>query len=178
MPSSGAVTEGAQDFSGAKTFQAGLGAGQHRTQGLIAANTVSTGNGADQTEDILQSFVLPANSLSANGKGVRVRAWGTTAANADNKQVKLYFGASVLASGVAAANNVAWNLEIVVLRTAAGAQSVIGGGNFNAASVSPAYTSGTDDETTALTIKCTGQDSTASSANAIVCKGMIVEFLN
>lgn len=176
--SSGSIVDGAQDFIGAKTFQAGNSSAQHNSAGVVSAQVVSTGNSADQTEDILQTFSLPANALSANGKGVRIRAWGTTAANADNKQVKVYFGASTFATGVAAANAKDWHVDLTVFRTGASTQTILGQGNFNASAVPPVVSAGANDETTALTIKCTGQDSSANTANAIVCKAMIVEFLN
>src|SRR5579862_9858309 len=110
--SSGSITEGAQDFSGAKTFQAGLAAiPGHNSAGLINIQTAAAGTGADTTEDTLYTYTLPANAFSIPGKAVRIRAWGTTGATGNNKTVKLYFGATAFASVTSAANAVPWYFE-------------------------------------------------------------------
>lgn len=180
MPNSGVITEGAQDFVGQKTWQMGASTTTPgmRTSGTIYATGVASGNGPDQTEDTLAAYTLPANALDVLGRNMRIRAWGTTNASVDNKQVKLYFGASLFATGVAAANNKPWYVELNVIKSGANAQSVSGRGEFNGAFVASTYTAGADTDTAAIVIKCTGQDSTASTANAIVLQGMTVEFLN
>src|SRR5579862_5290229 len=116
--SSGVITEGAQDFSGAKTFQAGLAAiPGHNPAGLINIQPAAAGTGADTTEDTLYTYTLPANAFSSPGKAVRIRVWGTTGATANNKTVKVYFGASVVfSSATSAANNVPWHFEMIVTK--------------------------------------------------------------
>lgn len=161
-------------------FQAGTGGAFFNPIGQIYAGVTSTGTTAVTTEEVLQTFALPANSLTANTyankrRGVRVRAWGTTAANANNKTMKLYFGASVITTPTAATNNKNWYLELLVYRNAAGTQVVLGSGQVDTTVVTPYFAAGTDDDTTALTIKCAGTNGTAS-ANDIVCKAMIVDF--
>lgn len=160
-------------------FAAGNGTSVYGTEGLINVQTAAAGNGADQTEDTMHTFTLPANSLSGNGKALRIRGWGTTAANADNKTLKVYFGtaAQTVASAVAA-NNKAWYFELVVVRQSVGNQLLLTRGNFNAGEITPVVATATQDETTALTIKTTAQDGTANTANAISESCFMVEFLN
>lgn len=157
--------------------QAGLSTGTFNPEGVLSINTTSTGNGADTTEDTLLSYTLPAKALSANGKGLKITAWGNTAANADNKTMKLYFGSEVITTATAATNAKGWILELEVFRTGASAQTVFGQGQVDTTNVTPLVTTGAETDTATITIKVTGQAGTAN-ANDIVAKGLIVEMLN
>lgn len=147
------------------------------TAGIIAANTATVGTTAVTTEEILQTFTLPANYLSATRRILRIKSWGVTGATANNKTVKLYFGASTFTVlSAAAANNVVWSMEAYLLWTAAATNKFLASGQQGITPVQPTFTAGTDDSTTALVIKTTGQNGTAA-ANDILCYGQIVEVL-
>jgi hypothetical protein len=176
--SSGAITEGAQDFSGAKTFQAGSATiPGHNTAGLINIQAAASGTGADTTEDTLYTYTLPANAFSVPGKAVRVRVWGTTGANANNKTVKVYFGATVFSSATSAANNVPWYFEMIVTKTGSNTQFALVTGSWNGALQAPQIFSPSETDTAGIVIKCTGTNGTAS-ANDVAGKCFMVEFLN
>ena len=160
------------------TFQAGTGTGVFAPAGVLSVNTTSTGNGADTTEDTLMSFSLPAKTLTAtDGKGIKIRAWGTTAANSDNKTMRLYFGSEVVATPTAATNNKNWELELEVYRTGSSTQVVVGKGQVDTTVVTPYFATGAETDTSAITIKVTGQAGTGN-ANDIVAKCLIVEVLD
>jgi hypothetical protein len=146
------------------------------TSTLLNLNTTSTGNGADTTEDTLLSYSLPANTLGTTARGLRITAWGNTAANGDNKTIRLYFGSEVVASPTAATNNKGWWVYMEVYHTAANAQVVFGLGQVDTTAITPLVTTGTETETSAIVIKVTGQAGTGN-ANDIVAKGLIVEPL-
>ena len=156
---------------------AGQSSSTINAEGLLYANFTSTGNTADTTEDTLLSFSLPAKALSAANKGVRIRAWGTTAANADNKTVRLYFGSEVIASPTAATNAKGWNLELDVFKTGSNTQVVFGSGQVDVTPITILQTTGAETDTGTITIKVTGQAGTAN-ANDIVAKGLVIEYLN
>lgn len=165
-------------------IQAGRSASSVLPEGVLIINTTSTGNGADTTEDTLMTFSLPANVFGAqvpsSGQGfpaLRIKAWGTTAANTDNKTMRLYFGSEVVATPAAATNNKNWSLELVVIRTGASTQVVFGNGLVDVTPVTGYVATGAETETAAITIKLTGQAGTGN-ANDIVAKGLIVEVLN
>jgi hypothetical protein len=146
---------------------------------LLNAQTAAVGTGADTTEDVLQTYTLPASTLSAAGQSLRVTCWGSTGATANNKTMKLYFGASVVSTVTAASNAQKWWLDVVVMRTAAATQQVLGRGVAGTGSLTPVavYTnSGTDDLTAGVVIKCTGTNGTAA-ANDVVANGMITELI-
>lgn len=144
-------------------------------------NSTVAGNTADTNEDNLMTYSLPGNAMSANNKGVRITAWGDGVSTADVTTVKVYFGATAVVTKVLTASQAnTWKAVVEVLRTGATTQIATGilhnGGtaqSFVHSNASPAETlSG------AVTIKCTGQRATTSSANSVRQLGMIVEFIN
>lgn len=144
----------------------------------LKIDLTSTGNGADQTEDTLISYSIPANTMGANGvQGFRIKAWGTTAANGDNKTIKLYFGSALISSGVQTINAKNWFLELNVFRSGTSTQVVVGEGQMDTTSITPTVTTATETETAAIVAKITGQETTASTANSIVAKALIVEAI-
>ena len=176
---SGSINEGAQDFSGAKTFQAGLAAiPGHNTAGLLNIQPTASGTGADTTEDVLYSFTLPANAFSIPGKALRVRVWGTTGATANNKTVKVYFGSSIVfTSATSAANNVPWWFEMVIVKNGTNTQIAHVTGSWNGALQAPQIFAGTETDSANILVKCSGTNGTAA-ANDVAGKCFMAEFLN
>lgn len=155
----------------------GTGNGVLKPAGVFAVDTTSAQTAANTSETDLVTDSLDANSLSANGKGVKVKAWGTFAANGNTKTVKLYFGATVIATVTGAYNGVAWEVEAIVLRTGATTQEA--GGHGLVSGQSPTVTRSAPGETLsgAVTIKATGQNGTAAAGD-IVFRGFIIEAIN
>lgn len=136
----------------------------------------AAGNGADTTEDTLATFSLPANSLDAVGRIVHIYAFGTFANNTNTKHAKVYFGSEVLSA--ATGNNVSWSLEMWVGKSASNVQKISGQPISGTTHGGVQNQAGAETDSAAITIKCTGQDSTSATANAIVLNGMFVEFMN
>lgn len=161
-----------------------FGATTATASGVLTVNTTQAATGANTTETDLWTYSLPANSLSADGKTVRITAYVLTAANANNKTVKLYFGSQLVNTTTAVALNAGLvQLQMDVTRTAAATQELIGKTIYGAADGSAItaqrsdHINGTQDTTTAITIKVTGQNGTAA-ANDIVFRSALVEALN
>lgn len=147
--------------------------------GAVNAQTGAVATGAGTSEQILQQYTLPANSLSAAGQQVTIRCWGTTAANTNNKTRKLYFGASVITTATEAANAAGWDLSLTVMRTGAATQAVVGrgqAGTAGATNIAVYQNAGTDSLAASVLIKCTGTDATDSAgditANAMTVSGV------
>lgn len=135
------------------------------------AGTATVGTG----EDDLMSFSLPANSLLLNQQAIEIIAWGNTGNNANNKQVKLYFGATqLIATGVAAAQARDWELRAVVTRLSATSQQGIARGNFNQATIPSDFTAPAETLTGAVTIKVTGE---GTDDGDVTQRGLIVRGL-
>ena len=168
---------GGIDTTGDVVIAMGTGSGTAKAPGTANVNTTAVGNVGIGTDDLM-TYSLPANSLSANGKGVRITVWGTAANNANAKTVTVAFGATTLVSTALTASQAdVWWAEAIVIRTGAATQEAFAeltqGGTVTLSDVeqsNPAETlSG------AVTIKCTG---TATANDDIVQEGMVVEFYN
>lgn len=126
-------------------------------------------------EQTLATYTLPANRIATNGDAVRIKCWGTTAANSNVKTIKIYFGATSFSSATAggAPNNKAFDAEMLVVRSAAATQNIVGRIAFDLTTqTTQTSTAGTDTWTTNQTIKCTGQGTSNSDVNM---QGMLVE---
>ena len=153
----------------------GTGTGEAKLSGMVSVNTTAVGTDADTVEKDLMTYSLPADSLSSNGKGIKVRAWGTTGANADNKTIKVYFGSATYSTGVASLNNNKWLVELLVYRTGASGQDWVASMLMDGNTTDVQLGTLTEDETAAITIKVTGQNAVAT-ADDVKCEGMTVEF--
>jgi len=161
------------------TVNAGTGSQTFLPAGAINKETGSGATTAVVTEEDLLTYTMPANTLSATGKGVRITAAGTTASNTNTKTIRLYFGSTVVVSNdvTTAPNGAGWKLNALVLRNAAGTQEVIADGTVGSAPQTTTYTGTSEDPTGTITIKISGQNGVAT-ANDITAQILLVEYLN
>lgn len=144
--------------------------------GLNNAQTAAVATTTATTELTLQSYTLPGGTLAIAGQAVRITCWGVTGATANNKTMKLYFGASAIATPAAATNAKGWRLTMIVMRRTATTQGVDSWGLVDTTPVTPANTDGAETLSAGVLIKCTGLDGTAAAAD-ITANGMIVELI-
>lgn len=167
-------------LTGATTDNASLTTALGLKQNLILknVNTTSVGN-VGTGEDNLMTYALTAGTLAATNDHIRIKAFGTLAATANNKVIKCYFGSqNLLTSPTLSTNDGSWEFNSVVIRTGAATQrsmsilsvedAMLLGGN-----VFPDYTTPTETLSGAVTIKCTGE---ATDNDDIVQTGLIVEY--
>lgn len=168
---------GEMTFDDAK-FKAGTSSSTINPMGTILVDTTSAGN-VGGGEDTLMTFDLPADSLSTDGKVIRLTAWGKTGATANVKTIKLHFGATVIRQvGASAINDKDWLILGIVVRTGASAQDAIGTEIVDSVSLNT-HSEPAEDTTGAITIKLTGQDNDGVPLdNAVVAQGLMIEFLN
>lgn len=145
----------------------------------INIDTSSSGN-VGSGEDDLTTFTLEANILVNDGDFIEITAFGTYAANANNKTVKLHFGSTeIFATAANAANDGAWKFKAIVIRTAAATQKAITDMETDQSTVqgdssySCDYTTPSETLSGDVVIKCTGE---AVANNDIVQEGLIVKF--
>lgn len=136
---------------------------------LLALPADVTGAASGTTQSTfypLSTITVPANALSANGKGFYFMFAATTAANANAKDFRLHFGAATvtLATG-STANAKPVVVTGVVYRTAAGAQRVVAEIVID---TTPATINSTAaaDETTAWSFALESQNTAAAAASA------------
>ena len=164
-------------LTSAITLPAGSGTATYKPSGVIHVNTTQTGTTAVTTEETLWTYTLPANTLSANGQSVRITIAAQSAANANAKSLRLYFGGTVIESRIGGADNAtAYRIQYTVTRVSATSQlssgwMMIAGGVDSGFIETPAETL-----TGNVIIKLTGQNGTAN-ANDLVLKSAVVEYL-
>lgn len=144
--------------------------------GNLYVDTSQVGNVGTGVDDLI-TYSVPASTLAVDGDTLTVIAYGTFAANANNKQVRLVYGSTELATtGAIAQNSGSWRIEAQIVRTAAATQDATA---FLALSdagiVTPFANLTTPAETLsgAVTLKCTGE---ATSDDDIVQEGLIVRL--
>lgn len=171
------VSVGGGSFPNGQTTTVGTGTATATIIGTLTTNTTSTGTAADVNETDLWTYTLPANALSANGRGVRITVHVTTAADANAKTIRVYFGGTPIANSatvLTAPNNVGYYAVLTVIRTGASAQVMFGVQNLSTAAIAQNTTTLAIDTTAAIVIKLTGQNGVAT-ANDVVFKAAMVE---
>lgn len=114
-------------YPGLQTYPAG----PFHPMGLLYTTVATAATAAGTAEQTLGTFALPANALDVAGRRVRIRAAVHCATNANNKTMKLYFGASVITTPTAASSNVNGWLEMDVVKSGASTQIVWAKGVVN-----------------------------------------------
>jgi hypothetical protein len=168
------VTAGA--IGGTGTVTAGTGTETFKVGGVIEANVTQAPSAATNTTQTLMTYSLPANTLDANGRGVRVHAWGAFAANAAPKTLQLNVGGASRNTGAVTQSGSSWVIEAVVFRSAANNQKMIFKQNVGGVVLAPKSTSDTSVDTGAIVISLAGLDASAATGNILV-DGLVVEYL-
>jgi polygalacturonase len=142
----------------------------------VSRNTGSAASTAVTTQEDLMTYTIPANVLKP-GQTVRLTAWGVTAANGNTKTARLWFGGNSVIDHSGAWNNVPWRLQADIYITGSNTQeySTLGWPSANTQSVRQGTLTVTD--TSAIIVKATGQNGTASAGD-ITCQGFRVEILD
>lgn len=166
----GLVTNAAQTLAGQKTFSTqplfntGGSAGTTIVSGRLSTNfTAAVNAGAAETD--LMTYSLAANTLNSTGKVIHVRCSGTTAANANVKTIKFYFGATLVSVWSTATLNASkWTIDAWITATGAATEYMSVTGVASTATPTPSVTDATPAEAVAgaITIKVTGQGTAGS----------------
>ncbi len=163
----------------------GLGAGATATGaggavGGLTDSTSTTSGTVQSTEYVLNTITLKANSFNANGRAITVRAWGTTAANANAKNLKIYFGTTAVATVTGStASGKDYNISMTVVRTGSSTQSGVASIMIDTATSATMAVNGSIAETDSADIVITVKSAnTAAAAASATGKGLVAEFTN
>lgn len=144
--------------------------------GVANVNTTSQAT-TGTSEEVLATYTLPANALSANGKGVRITAW-TTGTGAGQKITRIRFGGlagTIVAGTVSSGGAGVHVVHATVLRTGAATQVAMGQGFINGGSANNTGSSPTQTLSGTVDIVVTG---TSAVAGEQTFTAMFVEFFN
>lgn len=145
--------------------------------GTLKVDTTTTGN-VGAGEDTLITYTIPAQQLGSNGDHIEFRVWGSCASNTNTKDIKIYFGGTVISDGgVTVLNGVSWSAHGMIVRTGAATQTAnceltAGVGVVaQTTTTAPAETlSGT------VVFKVTGTSAIAPADNDIIQNGMVLKY--
>lgn len=132
--------------------------------------------GANTTATLLAQYSIPANTLKP-GQVVKVKAYGTFAANANNKTVELMFGTQQIAVHVGTFNNLAWVATGEVLITGASAQEWDGNWFVNGQALTSTQGTASQTDTSAIVAAMRATNGVATASD-IVCNGFTVDILD
>jgi hypothetical protein len=166
-------------FGNGSTVAKGTGSAVATLGGVLNVNTTSQAT-TGTVEEVLATYTLPANTLSANGKGVRITAWGTTAANGNAKTTRIRFGGiggTIVATVAGSSSGSAVVLSCVIARTGAATQTSVSLTQLMASSTN-SVTVAAPTQTLSGTVDIVVTGTTAASAGDLTFVGMVVEALN
>lgn len=151
---------------------------KQQSTGVLASSYADVATTAVTTEETLFTYTLPANTVAASGKGIRIIAAGSVAADNHVKTIRLKINGGLIIYNIVSANpnGLKWSIDVTAIRSGA-ATSVITGkmtiGAVNEAVIliTPAIT-----WTNANAITVTGQNGTAAALD-IVSSLTVVELL-
>jgi hypothetical protein len=164
--------------SGGPTTVGGTLSGPMISRTLYATGTL-VGNGADTTEDTLQSYTLPAGALANVGDRIRITAGGTFAGSTDSKVARVRFGPSASqASNGTSASATSWEITYDILKTGSNTQTTNSKGLTNNSAITVTSGLATVTDTAAITITVTGVNNTNPVAGSVACRYFVVEYLH
>jgi pectate lyase-like protein len=141
-----------------------------------AATNLSPTSTTGTTTQTLASYTLPAKSLSAPSKGLRVTAWATTASNTNLKSFGLDFGTITCAAQSAAINGGSMRLEVTLFRTGADTHECAGLSTASTGVFNQVYATAPGRDGAPIAISVWGQ--TPSAAQDLTLRFLWVEFIN
>lgn len=157
--------------------QKGTGTATGPVSTVICSSTTLTGTAADTNETDIFTCTIPANTLSADNKMLRMTVYGSFGNNGDNKTLKLYWnGTNIATIGPTASTN-SFREEVVVARSSATNAKVKGFHVAGTATSTGGNLAITSDWTTAMIIKVTGTNG-SSVAHDVDADFGLVEALN
>jgi hypothetical protein len=134
--------------------------------GTLSVNTTDTSNTSGETD--LISYTLEKNTVKYNKEFLEIKAFGTFAANGNSKTIKLYLGSTEIYTTTTTQNGGSFCINSTIIRTNSATQRIIT--EFAGTS---SYTTATEDLTTNLTLKFTGNSATNGD---ITQNGMLIKL--
>ena len=146
------------------------------TSKQVYRDSGSPATAANTTATTLMSYSIPANTLKP-GQTVKIKAYGTFAANANNKTIELVFGTQQVAVHVGTFNGVAWIATADILITGANAQEWNGNVLVNGQALTSTQGVSAVTDTAAILAQLRATNGVATAGD-IVCNGFTVDILD
>lgn len=144
------------------------------TSPVVYRDSGTAGTPASTTATDLMSYTIPAGTLKI-GQKIKLLAYGTFAANANNKTIRFYLDSMNMGGWAATTSGGTWRIDADIELVSAGVQEYVRRSDVQGVANSIGNGTGTLTETSALVAKVQGENGTAS-ANDIVCQHFSVEL--
>lgn len=146
----------------------------------LAPFRVATQNGpagnSGSSETALMSTTIEQGTMTLIGQSLLIFAFGTTAANANNKTLKLVLGSTTLfTSGAIALNDKDWTLQAEVVFNGGAAQMSFGQFVSNGAAAVTDVNTGTESWASNLVLKLTGTGTSSADISVNHWKVLLVK---
>ena len=155
------------------TVTPGTGTATARVGGVLHVNTTAQAT-TGTSEEVLATYTLPADTLSANGKAIRVTVAATTAANSNGKRVRVRFGGiggTTLLETTSTVSGESISGSVLVVRTGESSQVAFG-------NLLTSHTVSTPTQTLSSAVDIVVTGTTSTSAGDVTFAAMVVEALN
>jgi hypothetical protein len=121
------INPGPLNVTGQLFMTPGTAVGLKQVGGAVVFNTSATFTpAAAAVEEDAWTIALPANTLSATHQYLSIETFATFAANANNKRIRLYFGATTICdSGAVGYNDRGFRINVTLYRTGAATQKAL-----------------------------------------------------
>ena len=141
---------------------------------VVNNNVTSTANSGSSATDLM-SYTLNGDALKTTTDYVEIEAFGTFAANGNNKSISLIFGSLTIYSiSPTSINGGSWSLRARIIRKTATTQEIIVEGNgTNSVLIKTEHNSASQDLATDLVIKVSA---TGIATNDIVQKNLTIKL--
>lgn len=137
----------------------------------LASQSSSSGSG----ETTIASYTVDVGTLAKNNSSMLIFACGQTAANGNNKTLKLKLGSTTLfTSGAIASNNKDWTLQAEIVRTGAATETAWTQYNINGSAPIVTTTTATENLATSLTLSITGQGTSSGDISIFYYKILLL----
>ena len=147
-----------------------------QVSGMLAVQVGPKISTAQTAAQVLATTTIATATLNAPGQSLRLKCWGSTPSNADNKWVSLTFGTTVVTSGGFTTANELWQLDLYITAVTPTANYMaVGGARLNntlTGALSQQVTA--DNLSTGLTAACGAEQGTAAFADVLML-GFTVE---
>jgi hypothetical protein len=134
--------------------------------GTLSVNTNDVSNTSGETD--LLTYTLEKETLKYNKEFLEIKAFGTFAANGNSKTIKIYLGSTEIYTKTTTQNGGSFCINSTIVRTNSATQRIIT--EFTG---SNSYTTASEDLTTSLILKFTGN---SSSSSDITQNGMLIKL--
>jgi hypothetical protein len=130
----------------------------HDTLSLEVGSVTTSGT----SETTLFSYSILGNQLAVNGQRLELYVSGTTTAGGATKQLRLYFGGTLLLNDATSASGADWIINARIIRLSGASQLCVVWDTVDAAVNNAQTATTTHDMTTALDLAVTGETSIAA----------------